>query len=166
MRAEPRNRGSLPARLTRCDHRVAVATPTADELAILGLAPDDSLPGGGQVLDVEVRSGNGSASIWSHIYGPTFRELCGIPLWPGTLNLWAASPVTWDSPTTYKAHEFCPIILEECAVGVVLRWADPTFPRKLEFLEVLSPVELRPRLGGVRNEQWINVRLLSGQLLR
>jgi len=141
---------------------------TADELALLGLAPGEPLPGGGQALDVEVRSGSGSASASFHLlYGPTFRELCGIAgFWPGTLNLRVAAPVTWEDPVTYQAREFCPIILEERAIGVVLRNADPTLPRTPEFLEVLSPVQLRPRLHDAQDHEWIKVRLLSGRLLK
>jgi len=135
-------------------------------MAILGLALGDPLPGGGQLLEVEVRAGYGTAVMWSHLYSPIFRQLYGIAaLWPGTLNLWATSPVTWEDPVTYHAHEFCPIVLEECAIGVVLRRADPT-RRTPEFLEVLSPVELRPRLDDVQNGQRIKVRLLSGRLLK
>jgi CTP-dependent riboflavin kinase len=112
-----------------------------------------------------VCSGSGTARIWSNLFGPIFQERFGIPsLWPGTLNLLAKSPVLWENPSRYSAHEFCPIILEECAIGVVLRLADPA-RLTLEFLEVLSPVALRPRLGNVQDGQEITVRLLSGDLL-
>ncbi len=147
---------------------MAKGNVTPEELALLGLALVDPLPVGGQVLEVEVRSGNGTASMWSYMYGPIFHERLGIPsLWPGTLNLWAISPVTWENPAQYWLHEFCPIVLEERAIGLVLRWADPPPPRSRtpDFLEVLSPVELRPRLGNLENGQKISVRLLSGDLL-
>ncbi len=140
---------------------------TAEEFALFGLAVGDLLPIGGQVLDVEVRSGNGSASIWSYLYSPIFKQMFGIAsLWPGTLNLWADSAPKWEKPAQYATHEFCPIILADRAIGVVLRWADPSKPRTPEFLEVLSPVELRPRLGNVQNGQKIEVRLLPGDLLK
>ncbi len=139
---------------------------TLEELALLGLVSGDPLPDGGQSLAVTVRSGSGTAVMWSHLYGLTFRARFNVSLWPGTLNLWTAAPVEWDNPTTYLTHEFCPIILEESAVGIVLRWADPTRPRNAKFLEVLSPVELRPRLNNVQDGQIISVRLLPGDLLK
>ena len=114
-----------------------------------------------------------SGSVWQRHreqmdlpFRPPFNELFGVTLWPGSLNLWASEPIAWDDPFGLSAAgvagEFCPVVLEEVAVGVAFR-APPYTP---EYLEVLSPVELRPRLGGLQDGQMVGVRLLSGDLLR
>jgi hypothetical protein len=140
---------------------------TADELALLGLAAGDPLPAGGQVLDVEVRSGTGTAWVFAGRYLQAFHERFGVSrICLGTLNLWADAPVTWEDPVTIQTHEFCPIILAEHAIGVVLRSSEPGAPRDPRFLEVLSPVKLRPQLRDVNDGQRISVRLLSGSLLK
>jgi len=139
---------------------------TREEFALLGLPAASMLPGGGQHLALEVRSGNGSASRWTCLFGPPFHERFGVTFWPGSLNLWASAPIGWDTPFRLTAGgvagEFCPVILEEAAVGVAFR-APPYTP---SYLEVLSPVELRPRLGGLVNGQVVRVRLLRGDTLR
>jgi hypothetical protein len=138
---------------------------TPEELALLRLPAEAELPRGGEQLTLALRSGHGSASTWTYLFGPSFYEQFGITFWPGSLNLWGPRPITWDRPYCLVAGgvtgQFCPVILEEVAVGVAFR----AQPFTLEYLEVLSPVELRPRLGGLQDEQMVRVRLLSGDLL-
>lgn len=85
---------------------------------------------------------------------------------PGSLNLWASHEIVWESPVRLVAGgflaKFCPVVLEEVAAGVAFRAP----PYTLKYLEVLSPVELRPRLGGLEDGKMISVRLLSGDVLK
>ena len=85
--------------------------------------------------------------------------------WPGSLNLWTDAPVDWTLPRKVTANgyvgEFCPVVILERAIGVAFRGNGET-PTKVE---VLSPVELRPRLGLGVSGQRLQVRLLSGELL-
>jgi|SRR6266480_856708 len=132
-------------------------------MGLLGLRPGNPLPQGGQRIAVMVQSGSGSADAWTKMFGPAF-ERCGITLYPGSLNLWAAEEIFWDNPVTISTSagtgEFCPVILEECAVGVAFRKNTET-PR---YLETLAPVRLRDRLN-LSDGQRMSVRLLPGRAL-
>ena len=138
---------------------------TAEELALLGLSPGDDLPEGGQGLDVTVCCGTGTARTWTDVLEPLLATRYRIHLEPGSFNLWAEFDVEWLEPAKEWAGnrkwELCPIILEEKAVGVAFR-ANRDAPR---FLEVLSPVRLRIRLGAARDGDRIRVRFLPGSAL-
>jgi len=140
--------------------------PSAEELALLGLVAGDPLPAGGQHLVLTIRSGNRSAHVWSDLFESAFRERFGVGLHPGSLNLWAEDPITWEHPLELKAKglvgEFCPVILDESAIGAAFRGNRLT-PR---YLEVLSPVRLRDRLPYNSDGACISVRLLPGEFLR
>ena len=133
-------------------------------MALLGLKMGDPLPSGGYSLVVTVQSGTGSADTWTKIFGPVFRERCGISLHPGSLNLWADNNISWDQPREISVEdntgEFCPVILEESAVGVAFR----TNQQTRRYLETLSPVGLRTQLN-LKDGQRIAVRLLPGNAL-
>lgn len=96
---------------------------------------------------------------------PVLASRYGITLEAGSFNLWAEGDVEWREPfetlTGNRHWELCPIILEEKAVGVAFRGNRET-PR---LLEVLSPVRLRTRLGGARDGDRVQVRLLPGSAL-
>ena len=136
---------------------------TDAEFAILGVPPGGELPSSGEHLSVKVDKGHGSAAIWTTQFGPVILERFGIELHPGSLNLWAENPVEWRDPVSLSADgmraEFCPVVLEEVAVGMAFRGNR----ERPCYLEVFSPVGLRDRLGGLTDGQWISVRLLSGR---
>ena len=62
----------------------------------------------------------------------------------------------------YPAGQFCPVILEEVAVGLAFR-ANSDTPT---FLEVLSPVCLREHISNRHDGASIPIRLLAGSKLR
>jgi len=134
-------------------------------MALLGLRPSDPLPEGGQRLTLSVRSGSGTAASWTGLFGPALEARYHVVLEPGSLNLWADAPILWQDPVhiieSTVTGEFCPVILEECAVGVAFR-ANKATPT---YLEVLSPVHLRTRLN-LSDGQPITVRLLPGSFLK
>ena len=134
-------------------------------MGLLGLKSGDPLPSGGYSFVVTVKSGDASAQSWTDIFGPLFAARCGITLQPGSLNLWADHNISWDRPREIisvesSTGEFCPVVIEETAVGVAVRMNHQT-PR---FLETLSPVGLRNQLH-LRDGQRIAVRLLPGSSL-
>ena len=133
-------------------------------MALLGLKSGDPLPSGGYSLVVTVQSGSGTAGMSTKMFGPEFAERCGISLHPGSLNLWADNNISWDGPREIAVGaatgEFCPVILEELAVGVAFRMNRQT-PR---YLETMSPISLRSQLH-LRDGQRIAVRLLPGAAL-
>jgi hypothetical protein len=139
--------------------------PSAEELALLGLSDGDAFPAGGQTLHLTLRSGSGSARSLTALFSELFRTQFGVHLYPGTLNLWAEEPIRWENPIQLRvpggAGEFCPVILEERAIGVAFR-GNRAMPY---FLEILSPVYLRDRLPDSRDEAIVTVRLLGGELL-
>ena len=116
-------------------------------------------------MTVTVESGSRTASAWTQLFGPAVEERCGVKLHTGSLNLWAAEPVPWQDPVRITAGdvtgEFCPVLLEECAVGVAFR-ANEATPK---YLETLSPVHLRDKLN-LSDGQKIGVRLLPGSCLK
>jgi len=141
-----------------------VHTLSPQEMALLGLKSGDPLPSGGYSLMVTVQSGSGTADRWTKMFGPVFAARCGISLHPGSLNLWADNNISWDGPREMSVGattgEFCPVILEELAVGVAFRVNRET-PR---YLETMSPRSLRSHLN-LRDGQRIAVRLLPGAAL-
>ena len=130
-------------------------------MALLGLKSGDALPAGGYSLVVTVQSGSGTAETWTEMFGTVFAERYGISLHPGSLNLWANHNISWDQPREIAVEngigEFCPVILEEAAVGVAFRMNRET----RHYLETLSPISLRSHLS-LRDGQRISVRLLPG----
>ena len=133
-------------------------------MALLGLEMGDPLPSGGYSFVVTVQSGSGSADTWTRIFGPVFSERCGISLYPGSLSLGAGGNVSWDQPRQISAEgntaEFCPLIIEETAVGVAFRLNQET----RRDLETMSAVDLVNQLK-LRDGQRIAVRLLPGNAL-
>jgi hypothetical protein len=133
-------------------------------MALLGLKMGDPLPSGGYSFIVTVQPGSGTADTWTRVFGPLFTQRCGISLHPGSLNLWATDNLSWDQPREISvgttSGEFCPVILEESAVGVAFRSNRQT----LRYLETMSPVDLRGQLK-LRDGQRIAVRLLPGNAL-
>ena len=125
----------------------------------------DPLPSGGQTLHLALRSGTGSARSWTALFTELFRTQFGVHLEPGTLHLWAEEPIRWENPLQLPVAgivgEFCPVILEERAIGVALR-GNKAMPY---FLEILSPVYLRARLPDSHDEATVEVRLLGGEFL-
>jgi hypothetical protein len=141
-------------------------TITTEEWRLLGLESGTLLPPGGQKLLVRIEAGNHSAEHWTALFGPIFRARYGVNLYPGSFNLRAEHPIVWDAPlsipTTRVNGEFCPVILEEAAVGVAFRGNSDT----PVFLEVLAPVKLRDRVTNADDGNQIAIRLLSGKYLR
>jgi len=135
---------------------------TRAELVLLGSSVADELPTGGQILKVTVCCGSGTAHTWTEMLAPFLRDRYGINVEPGSLNLWADGEILWRQPFTADAGgrewELCPLVLEERAIGVAFR-SNRDSP---EFLEVLSPVKLRSRLGNAKDGDRIRIRLLSG----
>ena len=140
-------------------------TPTREELALLGLASNDDLPSGGQVLKVTVCCGSGTARAWTNMLGPVLALRYGVNIEPGSLNLWADSDIVWREPMMAFAGdrewELCPIVLDEQAIGVAFRGNSET-PR---LLEVMAPIRLRTRLGDAKDGDRVLVRLLPGSAL-
>ncbi len=138
---------------------------TQGELAILGLTDGEALTSGGQLLEVEVRSGSHTSKSWTDALGSVFRGAWGIELFPGSLNLWADDPIAWEKPACVggggKSWDLCPVVLDERAVGVAIR-ANRERPL---YLEVISPVGLRSRLDDLPDGRIIPVRLLPGDVL-
>jgi hypothetical protein len=99
-------------------------------------------------------------------FTPVFDSLYGVTLLEGSLNLRLPEPVEWEDPFVLdidgRHWEFCPVVLEEKAVGVVFR-ADRLSP---DLLEIASTVHLRSTLGGLADGTTIAVRLLPGWDLR
>ena len=132
----------------------------------MGLPPTASLPPGGQLLSLKADSGSGTARAWTDLFAPVVQARFGIALWPGSLNLWADAPITWEEPLLLHVEsidgEFCPVVLNEAALGLAFRRR----PYTPHYLEVIAPIELRPRLGGIKDGDTVAVRLLSGSLLK
>ena len=130
-------------------------------MALLGLKSGDQLPPGGYSFVVTVQSGSGASDTWTTMFGPLFAQRCGITLFSGSLNLSASDNISWDRPCQLSVAagtaEFCPVILEERAVGVAFRANQQT----RRFLETLSPIDLRAQMA-LRDGQRIAVRLLPG----
>ena len=145
-------------------HTGSSKTPSPAEMALLGLKSGDRFPVGGYSLVVTVQSGSGTADRWTTMFGPVFSDRCGISLHPESLNLWADGNVSWDQPREISVAagigEFCPVILEELAVGVAFRMNRLT----LRYLETVSPVSLRNQMN-LRDGQRIAVRILPGRFL-
>lgn len=138
---------------------------TQEELAILGRKAGESLPDGGQKLRLRHDSGHQSGHQWAAHFGELFREEFGIGLFAGTFNLYSNGPIAWPAPQTFsraeaEGFEFCPVVIEERAVGIAMRKGT----EREDFLEVLSPVELRERLNASRGDAFA-VRLLPGSAL-
>ena len=86
---------------------------------------------------------------------------------PSLSPLWSEAPLEWERPMPvstgdYPAGQFCPVILEEVAVGLAFR-ANSDTPT---FLEVLSPVCLREHISNRHDGASIPIRLLAGSELR
>ncbi len=128
-----------------------------------------SIPPGGVRLKGRVLGPTetpGTSKIWMEAFVPVFDSLYGVDLVPGSLNLRLPEPVEWEDPFVLDIEgrhwEFCPVVLEEKAVGVVFR-ADRQAP---DLLEIASTVHLRTALGGLADGATIAVRLLPGWDLR
>jgi hypothetical protein len=139
---------------------------TLQECRLLGISPTDPLPTGGQPLLLTLRSNSRSASLVSDELAPLMRSSFGVELHPGSFNLWSTEPLIWESPApfptpTYSDGEICPVILEECAIGIAFR-ANHEVPT---FLEVFSPVRLRGRIPSAQDEAKVGIRLLAGTRL-
>ena len=137
---------------------------TSDEMALVGLASGDSLPNGGFARDATVRSGHGSAKNWLEIFGAQLSERFRIDMYAGSLNLWFTEPIELPNPWVISEDGiqagFCPLILDEKAIGLAFRTQDGN-PL---FLEVFSPVKLRDRLS-LDDGTGVRVRILSGEIL-
>lgn len=128
-----------------------------------------SIPPGGVRLKGRVLGPTetpGTSKIWMEAFVPVFDSLYGVDLVPGSLNLRLPEPVEWEDPFVLDIEgrhwEFCPVVLEEKAVGVVFR-ADRQAP---DLLEIASTVHLRTALGCLADGATIAVRLLPGWDLR
>ena len=132
-------------------------------MGLLGLKSADPLPSGGYSFVVTVEATPAAAETPASIFGPAF-ERCGISLHPAPLTLHATDNVSWDRPRDIAVAggraEFCPVIIEETAVGVALRLNRDT----RGYLETMSPVDLRSILK-LRDGHRIAVRLLPGAAL-
>lgn len=141
-------------------------TITTEEWRLLGLESGTVLPPGGEQVLVRIESGNHSAEHWTALFGPIFHARYGVNFYPGSFNLRADYSIVWDAPisipTSIVDGEFCPVILEEAAVGVAFRGNTHT----PTLLEVLAPVKLRERIGNADDGNQIAIRLLSGKYLR
>jgi hypothetical protein len=138
---------------------------TTAEWRLVAIDSELGLPLGGQELLVRIESGSHSAETWTSLFGPIFTTRLGVKLYPGSLNLRSDYSVEWDTPLCIQVNaingEFCPIILNERAIGVAFRGNRET----PALLEVLAPVNLRDRLSNARDGDEIRVRLLSGRFL-
>ena len=147
------------------DHRTFDCSITVEEWRLLGVEGGNVLPNGGQRLIVRIISGTGTATVWTELFNPIFQSRFGVTLFPGSLNLTSDHPVAWAAPVLIQIDtivaEFCPIILEEAAVGVAFRGNAHT----PTLLEVLSPVNLRKRMQIGSDGGSIEVRLLPGACL-
>jgi len=128
-----------------------------------------SIPPGGVRLTGRVLGPSetpGTSQIWMEAFTPVFDSLYGVELVPGSLNLRLPGSIEWEDPFVLdiggRHWEFCPVVLDEKAVGVVFR-ADRLSP---DLLEIASTVHLRSALGGVADGAMIAVRLLPGWDLR
>ncbi len=138
-------------------------TPGPDERALLGLGPGEPLPSGGAPVLGVYFTGHGS----SFAYLDTLQRFLGRRLVRGSLNLRAPSAFELVAPRIARigTHEWqvAPVILGECAIGVVARRHLKYDP---QFLEIFSPVLLAPALGLSKDGDLTMLRLLDGRLLR
>ena len=141
--------------------------PSLAELALLGLASDAALPSGGHHVRGELLGGDDtthSAEAWTDTFNPVFGSQVGVRFERGSFNL-RVQPVEWQAPWSLlirtQVWEFCPLIIEECAVGLAFR-GNRARP---DLLEVALPVHLRTVLGGLANGAWLTSRLLPGRPL-
>jgi hypothetical protein len=125
-----------------------------------------ALPRGGLEIVGVLASGSRSASSWTDLFNPFFGERFGITFVNGSLNLELGNAIEWENPRQFeiggRSWEFCPIVLDEQALGVAFRGNR----ERPDLLEIASPVGLRARLGDLKDGARIRCRLLSGQLLR
>ena len=132
----------------------------------MGQTLSPALPTCGLVIVGVLASGSGSATRWTDLFNPVFREHFKITLINGSLNLQLGKSIEWQDPSQLEigghVWEFCPIVLDEGALGVAFR----SNRKRPDLLEIASPIYLRARLGGLKDGAQIHCRLLSGQLLR
>lgn len=124
-----------------------------EELAAIGLSAErlrevvDRL----EPVEAEVESGTGTSELWLHDFGSPLLERFGLKMMPGTLNLWASSPIRLPSPIEVRGEGrfrlergfFSPAVLDEEALGFVFRKKREASER---FLEVFAHTHLRTRL--------------------
>jgi hypothetical protein len=146
---------------------LAERSPSPEEFALLSLSSDAPLPAGGQPLRGKLLGGadtNSSANEWTKIFNPLFAARLDVTFHPGSFNL-RVEPLSWESPWSQwigdRDWEFCPVIIEERAIGLAVR-ANRDCP---DLLEVASPVHLRTALGGLAIGTQVNARLLAGRPL-
>ncbi len=135
--------------------------PTPTELALLGLTEGSPLPAGGHSTYGVYFSRTGT----SHFYVDDLSRELGRQMVRGSVNLRLCEAVVLPTPQQLsiarEQWEGAPVILNECAVGVIA-WKhaihDPT------LLEVFAPVALAPVLG-LENGDRVAVRILPGSQL-
>ena len=119
-------------------------------------------PPNGLELTVTYRTGNRSSRNHVRYLNPVLSPVFGSRLFPGSLNLWASSPIAYPDPAVVPIEgfdwKFVPIVIMEDAVGVAARRADSG---DIKFIEVFAPTKLAPHLGLTPEDQ-LTVRLLSG----
>jgi CTP-dependent riboflavin kinase len=141
----------------------APVTVTADELRLL---QEPSLPA--QILGLPfsgvVADGTGSAATWTDEFQRLFGASLNVTFHPGSLNLSLRARLDWPEPFLLpdgsQPWEFCPVVLEERAIGIAFRGNR----ERPDLMEIASPVLLRARLV-VEAGSAVRGRLLPGRLL-
>lgn len=129
------------------------------------LQSPDQLPKGGDELLVTYRTGSRSSKRHLRELGSTLKSVFGTDPFPGSLNLWADSPIAFKSPAAVTVGRsrwlLAPVVIGERAVGVAARKPPPT---ETEFIEVFASEELVPKLRLQPNGR-VAIRILDGSHL-
>jgi len=117
-------------------------------------------------LKVEYRPGTKSSRNHLSTIGSFLSHVLGCQsLFPGSLNVHAATPVTFSEPARVRCGAedwlFVPVIIKEAAVGLAARRPPPD---STDIIEVFACDQLAPKLGLEYFDE-ISIRLLSGRYL-
>lgn len=134
------------------------------DMAVLRVRLDQIPYTVGVKIEGVIESSTGTAHFHTDNLGDLFQSEFGVTLFPGTLNFLLDKDLDLPEPQRHqvagRSWEFCPVVIAEYAVGVVIRGNK----ERLDYLEVVSPIKLRSKLTAQDGERF-GMRILPGSFL-
>ena len=123
------------------------------------------IPDGGESYEVVYRTGSRSSVNHLTDLGSILTSALGCKPFEGSLNLWAESPVAFNTPAEHRVADsmwlLAPVVIAEAAVGVAARKPPPV---ETPFIEVFACDKIAPKLG-LTAEDKVHLRILAGEYL-
>jgi len=114
------------------------------------------------IVEGTLVSGTGTAGAWSDELNRLLGDALGVMFVSGTFNIQLPCAIVWDSPLALQGGthpwELCPIVLQDRAIGLAFRGNTD----RPDLLEIVAPIEIRNRLGGMQSGATVTGRLLPG----